>query len=111
MNTAHDPLENLLKADALAMREGYIDDAGFTKRVVAAMPAHSRLSRAARIGVPLAFTLVASTVVMCCTAAGSLAVDAFMDLATETVTANAVGLLLVTAVVIGVSTSNLTGDA
>lgn len=107
----HDPLESLLKDDADAMRDGYIDDAGFTARVVGALPARHHLSRAIHIGVPLAFAMVAATIVMCCTAAGSLAIDAFMDLATETMTANAVGLLLVIAVVIAVSVASVTHDA
>ncbi len=111
MNTQFDPLEDLLKADAAAMQENHIDDAGFTARVIGELPARQRLSRKLRIGLPLAFTAVATAVVMCCTGADNLAVDAFMDLATETITANVLGLLLVIAVAVGVSASNITGKA
>lgn len=111
MNIPHDSLEVLLKDDAAAARDAYIDDAGFTARVVGALPARRGLSRAIRSGVPFTFAMVSATMVMCCTAAGSLAVDAFMDLATETMTANAVGLLLVIVVVIAASAASVTADA
>ena len=111
MNTPHDPLDDLLKSDAASTRECYIDDAGFTARVIDALPARRRISRRVRLGVPFLFTVVASVVVICCTAGGTLAIDAFMDLATETMTANAVGMLLVIAVVIAVSVANLNHDA
>lgn len=111
MNTPYDSLEVLLRDDAAAAGDAYIDDAGFTARVVGALPARRHVSRAIRIGVPFTFAVVSATIVMCCTAAGSLAVDAFMDLATETMTANAVGLLLIIAVVIAVSVASITADA
>ena len=111
MNIPHDALEVLLKDDAAATRDAYIDDAGFTARVVDALPARGHVSRAIRIGVPFTFAIASTTIVMCCTATGNLVVDAFMDLATETMTANAVGLLLVIAVVIAVSVANVTHDA
>jgi hypothetical protein len=107
MNTPHDALDELLKNDAAASRDAYVDDAGFTAHVVGALPARHRLPRAVRIGVPVTFTVVATVVVMCFTAAGNLAIDAFMDLATETITANAVGMLLIIGVVIAVSFANL----
>lgn len=54
MNNAHDDpnapsstadawLEDLLAADAAAQRDAYIDDAGFTARVVEALPAPAAL--------------------------------------------------------------------
>lgn len=110
MNTPHDPLDEMLRNDAAGLRDVYIVDAGFSARVVDALPTSRRGSRALRFGVPFAFTLVAAVVVVCCTAGGSLAIDALMDLATQTITANAVGFLLVIAVAIALSVSNLSGD-
>ena len=114
MNTPHDPLDEMLRDDTAGLRDTYIDDAGFTARVLNALPAgtaHGRRSlRALRFGVPFAFTLVAAVIVVCCTAGGGLAIDALMDLATQTITANAVGFLLAIAVAIALSVSNLSGD-
>ena len=114
MNTPHDPLDAMLRNDAAGLRDIYIDDAGFTQRLVAALPAPAsnarHRSKAIRFGVPFAFTLVATVVVICCSAGGSLAVDALLDLATQTITANAVGFLLVIAVAIALSLSNLSGE-
>lgn len=42
---ADDWLEGLLKQDALAHRDAYIDDAGFTARVSAALPSPVRVPR------------------------------------------------------------------
>ena len=113
MNTPHDPLDAMLRNDAAGVRDLYIDDAGFTQHLIDTLPApvsNARRSRAIRFGVPFAFTLVATVVVICCSAGGSLAVDALMDLATQTITANAVGFLLVIAVAIALSLSNLSGE-
>lgn len=111
MNTTQDPLDALLRNDAAAMRDAYIDDAGFSSRVVDALPATRRLPRVIRRGVPLAFTITAAAGVARFTAGGDLAIDAFMDLATQTITANAIGMLLIIAVVIAVSLANISHDA
>ena len=109
MNTPHDPLDEMLRNDTAGLRNTYIDDAGFTARVLDALPKSRRSLRALRFGIPFAFTLVAAIVVVCCTAGGGLAIDAFMDLATQTITANAVGFLLAIGVAIALSVSNLSG--
>ena len=114
MNTPHDPLDAMLRNDAAGLRDIYIDDAGFTQRLLETLPAPAanarRRAKAIRFGVPLAFTLVATVVVICCSTGGTLAVDALMDIATQTITANAVGFLLVIAVAIALSLSNWSGE-
>ena len=114
MKTTHDPLDAMLRNDAADVRGIYIDDAGFTQHLIDTLPAPvsnaRHRSRAIRFGVPFAFTLVAAVLVICCSAGGTLAVDALMDIATQTITANAVGFLLVIAVAIALSLSNLGGE-
>jgi peptidoglycan/LPS O-acetylase OafA/YrhL len=109
MNTAHDPLDDLLRRDAAELRADYIDDAGFSARVVDALPARRRGAPVLRI-VPHAFTAAAAIVVLCCSSAGYLVIDAAMDLATETITANALGMLLVIAVVMLLSLGALSSE-
>jgi hypothetical protein len=95
-----DPLDALLREDAAAARADHVDDAGFSARVVGALPPRLRLSQFVRRAIPPGFALLATVGVMFGSAARSLAIDAVMDLATETVTANAIALLAIFSVVL-----------
>ncbi len=90
-----DPLDEMLKADAGAHRDFYIDDGGFTLRVVDALPARARgVSSKIRIGIPFGLALLAAFMVTFVTGGGSFFIDAAMDLATNTLTAASFGFLV-----------------
>lgn len=90
-----DPLDEMLKADAGAHRDAYIDDGGFTLRVVDALPPRARsMSPAVRFGIPFGLALLAAMMVAFVTGGGSFFIDAAMDLATNTLTAASFGFLV-----------------
>ena len=90
-----DTVDEVLKADALEQRMLYIDDDGFTLRVMDALPQKKRLSAAMRFAIPFACTLIASIVALAFTPVGSFIFDAYMDLVTETVTPTLIGMAVV----------------
>ncbi len=108
-------LEAMLQADSLAHRDQYIDNDGFSERVmarVAALPAPASAASTAntrrRLIIIWSAALLALVMVMTAGAGDRFLIDAFMDLATKTITPNAVGLLLivVAAGVMGVSAAS-----
>ncbi len=93
-------LDAMLQADSLAHRDQYIDNDGFSDRVmarVAALPAPAAFNANTRRRLLIIWSaaLLALMTVMTAGAGDQFLVDAFMDLATKTITPNAVGLLLI----------------
>ena len=92
MNASPDLLDELLKADARAHRDQYIDDDGFSLRlidVLKTLPRPKRRSRRMRIGLaclPLALALVAALFTTLFAGGQNFLIDVTMDLATETIT-------------------------
>ncbi len=98
MNMIRDPLDDILEADAREHCEQYIDDAGFTLRVIdrlSAMPSPSQLPRAMRIGIPFGLTLIGALFVILFAGGKNFFIDVTMDLATETITRDVVALVLI----------------
>jgi hypothetical protein len=113
MNMIRDPLDEMLKADAQLQRDQYIDDAGFTLRVMddlPAMPAPTRLSRAMRIGIPFGFTLIGALFVMLFAGGKNFFIDVTMDLATETITRDVVALVLIAVTLFAMVMASLVND-
>jgi hypothetical protein len=113
MNMIRDPLDEMLKADAQLQRDQYIDDAGFTLRVMddlPAMPAPTRLSRAMRIGIPFGITLIGALFVMLFAGGKNFFIDVTMDLATETITRDVVALVLITVALFAMVIASLVND-
>ena len=110
INLQRDPVDELLKADAEAMRSAYIDDAGFTLRVMDALPQPSKAARRLRANLPLIGALVAAVPVALFSPVGNFVIDATMDVLTQTPSNSAFALLaLVTAMVCG-AIAGLQGD-
>ena len=105
LNIVKDPVDELLKADAARYRDGYIDDAGFTLRVMDALPTHRKVSAATRMLVPIAFSLVAAIIAVLFIGGGNFYVDAVMDIATNTFNKSALALLVVMGVMVAMSIS------
>ena len=103
MNIIKDPIDEMLKADAASHRDIYIDDGGFTLRVIDALPARSTVSPLIRFAIPGAFTLLAAMFVALFSGGGNFLVDAVMDIATSSVTPSAIAFTGVVAVMIVVS--------
>jgi hypothetical protein len=113
MNMIRDPLDEMLKADAREQRDQYIDDAGFTLRVMddlLAMPAPTRLSRAMRIGIPFGITLIGALFVMLFAGGKNFFIDVTMDLATETITRDVVALVLIAVALFAMVMASLVND-
>ena len=100
LNIVKDPVDELLKADAVCFRDGYIDDAGFTLRVMDALPARRKVSAATRVLVPIAFSLVAAIIAVLFIGGGNFYVDAVMDIATDTFNKSTIALGAMIAVMI-----------
>ncbi len=94
MNIIRDPIDELLKADAALQRDAYIDDAGFTLRVVDALPARSAVSPAMRFAILCGFTLIAALIVALFAGGGNFLVDAVMDIATRSMTQTAIAFVV-----------------
>lgn len=91
MNIVQDPVDALLKADA-AMAD-YIDDDGFTLKVVDGLPARARVPAMARFAILFGLTLLAAIIVTFFAGGGNFLVDAMMDMATSTMTKSAFALI------------------
>jgi hypothetical protein len=103
MNTQQDDaLEQWLKADAARWRDQYIDDDGFTQRVVgnlasnvaarpstATAPAH--VTPAVRFTLTYGLAIVAAIIVTFFAGGANFAIDALMDVATSTMTTTVLG--------------------
>mgnify|MGYP001231168915 FL=1 len=85
-----DPVDELLKADAREFHHAYIDDGGFTLRVLDAMPPRPGLTPTLRFGIPFGLGLFAAALVLLFTAGGNFFIDAAMDIATSSMTMTAV---------------------
>lgn len=103
MNIVKDPIDELLKADAASHRDAYIDDGGFTLRVIDALPARRSLSQSMRLVIPLGFTVLAGVFVALFTGGGNFLVDAVMDIATTSMTQTAFAFLAVIGILIALS--------
>ncbi len=105
MNTPPDDLaEQLLHADGQRHRDAYIDDAGFTQRVITALPPMALppatpLSPALRWSLTYGMALVATIGVTFFAGGANFMVDAFMDMATATITSASIGFGLMFAVI------------
>ena len=105
MNIIKDPVDELLKADAALHRNQYIDDAGFTLRVVDSLPTRPHVSPAMRFAIPFGFTLIAAAFVALFTGGGNFLVDAVMDIATSSMTNSSFAFIAIVGIMIAVSIS------
>jgi hypothetical protein len=113
MNMIRDPLDDMLKADAQSHRDQYIDDAGFTLRVMddlLAMPAPTQLSRSMRMGIPFGLALIGALFVTLFTGGKNFFIDVTMDLATETITRDVVALGLIAVALFAMLMASLVND-
>jgi hypothetical protein len=86
MMDQHDPIEKLLRDDARAHRERYIDNAGFSERVTDTLPARARLSRRMRALVPACAALIATVFAFLFAGGLDFAIDVGMDMLTASLT-------------------------
>ena len=100
LNIVRDPVDQLLKADAAA--QPYIDDAGFTLKVMDALPPHACSSAAMRVAIPLAFTILSAIVVAFFAGGEIFFIDGVMDVATNTITKTSFALLAIVAVMLAI---------
>lgn len=104
MNIIKDPIDDILKVDAASNRDAYIDDAGFTMRVIDNLSTGAQVTSAKmRFTIPFVFTLLAATFVALFTGAGNFLVDAAMDIATSSMTKSAVTFIAIIVIVVAVS--------
>ncbi len=103
MNIIKDPIDELLKSDAAVQRDQYIDDAGFTLRVINNLPAASRISPAMRFAIPFAFALLAATFVALFAGGGNFLVEAAMDIATNNMSKSAFAFVAIVSIITAVS--------
>lgn len=110
LNLHRDEVDELLKADALQQHDQHIDDNGFTLRVMDRLPHQKRMSAALRFAIPFGCTLFASVVAVAFTPAGSVLIDAYMDLVTETLTPSLIGMAVVIVTLYAVSIGGALSD-
>ncbi len=104
-NIAEDVVEQILKTDAAQFRHAYIDDTHFTSRVMDALPlspmrnplssAHNPLSAKKRFAIILGMTTIAALFATTFLSSGNLLIDAYMDVATDTITPAVIALLTI----------------
>jgi len=95
LNLRRDPVDEWIKADAAIIREKYIDDAGFTLRVMDALPASSLRMNRLRFVLPMAGAALAAVLVGAFSPIGSFMIDATMDILTNTPSNSAYGLFAI----------------
>jgi hypothetical protein len=95
MNVIKDPVDELLKADAAWHREGHIDDAGFTLRVIDYLPTGSQFTVTARFAIPFGCALIVATFVALFAGGGNFMVDAIMDIATSNLSKSAFAFIAI----------------
>ncbi len=113
MNMIRDPLDEMLKTDAREHRDHYIDDAGFTLRVMDAMPMRAtpkRMSTAMRMWLPFGLALLAACGVMFFAGGKNFFIDVTMDLATETITHHVAALGMIAATLFAMLIASLVND-
>ena len=103
MNVIRDPVDELLKADAELHRDRYIDDEGFTLRVIDALPARTAVSPTMRFTILGGIAFFATLFVALFAGGGNFLVDAAMDIATSTLTQSAIAFLALVAVLLAVT--------
>jgi hypothetical protein len=86
MMEQHDPIEDLLKADAAAYRAQHIDNADFSERVIASLPARKRVSHAMRVLLPFGFAMSGLAIAFFFAGGRDFAIDVGMDIVTTTFT-------------------------
>lgn len=93
-----DALEQWLKADAAKWRDQYIDDDGFTQRVMSNLAARpsmavspARVSAKLRFALTYGLAIVAAIIVTFFAGGANFAIDALMDVATSTMTTTVLG--------------------
>ncbi|MBI3715541.1 MAG: hypothetical protein HY255_06070 [Betaproteobacteria bacterium] len=110
LNLQRDPVDEWIKADAAATRAEYIDDAGFTLRVMDALPAASlRVSRL-RFGLPMAGAVLAAVLAGAFSPIGNFMIDAIMDILTNTPSNSAYGLFAIVTAMACAAVVALQGD-
>jgi Domain of unknown function (DUF5056) len=82
----HDPIEDLLKADAAEYRAQHIDNAGFSERVMVALPARRRVSREMRVLLPFGLAMSGLVIAFFFAGGRNFAIDVGMDIVTTTFT-------------------------
>jgi hypothetical protein len=82
----HDPIDDLLKADAAEFRAQHIDNAGFSERVMMALPARKRVSREIRVLLPFGFAMCGLAIAFFFAGGRNFAIDVGMDIMTSTFT-------------------------
>jgi len=108
---ADEAMDEMLRADAAAWRDAYLDNDGFSERVmqrIAVLPAPlrgtlSNVGSTKRIVIVSIAAALASSVVVFSGAGGNLLIDAVMDIATFTVTPAVVALIGMTIVAAAVA--------
>lgn len=91
----HDPLDEALKIDAAGYRGHYIDDAGFTLRVMDALPLQAKLSSQKRFAIIFGMSSFAAVIATLFLAGDHLLIDASMDVATNTISPAVVALFTI----------------
>ncbi len=105
-----DSVDELLKADAAAAHAEYIDDAGFTLRVIDALPKQAAYSNKLRFGLPLAGAVIAAVLVALFSPVSNFIIDASMDIMTHTYTDSAFALLAFMTALICIAVVGLQSD-
>src|SRR5260370_35263095 len=93
INLQRDIVDERLKADAEALRATYIDDAGFTLRVMDALPARTAILPTPRIAWPLGGAVIAALLAALFSPIGNFVIAATMDILTETPTTRALAMV------------------
>lgn len=118
MLAADDALDALLRADAATWRDSYLNNDGFSERVmqrVAALPAPVRGTLSSvgankRIVIVSIAAALASSVVVFSGAGGNFLIDAVMDIATFTVTPAVLAVVGMTIVAAAVAVGTVTNE-
>ena len=117
-NIQRDVIEAALKADAAAAEQynAYIDDAGFTLRVMDALPAlptstsmRTTLSSTKRFSIIFGLAMIAAIIATVFLSGDNLLIDASMDVATDTITPSVIALITIMLVTTAVSVSAVLG--
>jgi hypothetical protein len=103
MNIIKDPIDERLKADAANQRSRYIDDAGFTLRVLDKLPVRPAVSPAMRFAIPFGFTLGAAIFVALFSGGGNFMIDAVMDIVTSNMSKSALAFIAIVGITISMS--------
>ena len=116
LNIHRDFIDEVLKADADAQRDAYIDDAGFTLRVMDALPSaasmrtsRTSLSPTKRFSIIFGMAMVAAIIATVFLSSDNLLIDASMDVATDTITPSVIALIMITFVTSVVTVSAILG--